>query len=568
MTTRLFFLTLFAIFVLSACGSEEAGNESASGQTEAPLAAAQGNNPLFDRVDADTPMLAANLATAPDEIIDHLWQSMEIMSEYSDPSSDEIADSVDDESPLLAALLEEISSIQDRESMEALGLHSNGYWAVHMISVYPVVHFELIDPAAFQAMLDRIAADSDTPLPKRQIGGEEIVWIESSGIGVAVHHDERFVTLAVVPDNDEMLRRAANLDRPEQAFQSDQLARFNQDQGFVRQGSGFIDLQAIFNRLMDTENSQAATARSILGLESLAGDPSCKTEMSAMLSIFPRAVAGLSALDMGRLDMKMVVEAESGMASRLSEIADTPVGLSGGEPRTFSAGIAFNLVAARDFGREVVSNWVESPPKCAAFSDVAENAADWQRALNQPIPPVVTNIRGLQVNIDDMVMGESGQVEDAAGTLALFVRNPEMLLGMAQMFSPELAAMGLEQNGEPKPLPAGLIPNMPDLGAFIALGNEAIGLSVGEGQQDNLSAALTSSGSDPAVFAYAINFEGYSKLMTSMMSRFGEMEGMPSDEMPPPDFMAPFAELYDTSSFAVELTDQGIVLKSNLTMKQ
>jgi hypothetical protein len=225
-------------------------------------------------------------------------------------------------------------------------------------------------------------------------------------------------------------------------------------------------------------------------------------------------------------------------------------------------------VSARDFARERVGAWVEAPPKCAAFSDIAANASDWQRALNQPIPPVVTNIRGLRVNIDHLLMGESGQVEDAAGTLALFVRNPQMLLGMAQMFSPEVAAMGVEPNGEPKPLPAGLIPNMPKLAAFLALSDEAIGLSIGEGQQERLPEALTPHEPDGAIFAYTINFAGYSELMSTMMSRLREMEGMPSDELPPSDFMDQFAEMYESSSVAIRLTEQGIVVESSLTVKQ
>jgi hypothetical protein len=511
-------------------------------------------------------MIGANLAVAPDEVIDHIWQSTEAMAELNETSYEEAAESVEADSPVLAALLEELASIEDRESFEALGFHPNGYWAAHMISVYPVVHLELSDGAAFEAMLARVEENSGTPLPRRQIGDAQILWIEHGDFGVAVHHDERFATAALVPDDDALLRRVANLDQPAEAFDGDQLADFNQAQGFVPHGSGFVDLQRLIARLMDADDELSAPARQQLGFDALATDPACQREMSAVTAVFPRITAGLSALDRGALDMKMVIEAESEMAGRLSAIADTPVGLTQGDTRTLSGGVAFDPVAGRDFAREIVGAWIASPPECPAFSAIAANLGDWQRALNQPIPPVVTNIRGLRVNIDDMVMSESGDVEDAAGTLALFVRNPQMLLGMAQMFSPELAAMGVEPNGEPKPLPAGLIPNMPALAAFVALSDEAIGLSVGEGQKDRLPDALSSHEPDSAIFAYTLNFEGYSKLMESMMSQFGEMEGMSADDLPPADFMAQFAEMYDASSLAIKLTEQGIEFESKLSM--
>ena len=569
MTTRQLLLAASAVLVLSACGNNDAQNESDNGGAATPPpVATSGNNPLFDRIDADTVMIGANLAPAPDAVIDRIWESMEVMEGYGDQSYDEMAEAVQKDSPVLSALLEELYSVQDRESLEALGVHSNGYWAAHMVAVYPVLHLELSDPAAFQAMLDRVERNSETPLPMRTIDGEALVWIEEDGAGVALHYDERFATLALIPDDETLLRRVVNLDSPEQSFNPDQLASFNQAQGFVQHGSGFMDLRGFFDRLMDTDNDQASAARSLLDMDRLANDAACRQEIDALLGIFPRITAGLSAFDRNALDMKMLIETEAEMAGRMSEIAQTPVGLTSGQPRTLSAGIAFDPVSARDFARELVGGWVESPPKCAAFSQVATNAPEWQNALNRPIPPVVTNIRGFRVNLDKMLMGESGQVEDAAGTVALFVRNPQMLLGMAQMFSPEIAAMGIEQNGEPKPLPSGLIPNMPDLGAFIALGDEAIGLSVGEGQQDNLPAVLTANEPDGAVFAYAINFDRYSELMEAMLSRLGEMDDARTDDMPPSDFLAPLAEIYDTSHFAIKLTEQGIVVESELTMQQ
>ena len=568
MTTRQFLLAALTVLALSACGGNDGDNDAGSGSAAMPLTAADGGNPLFDRIDADTVMLGANLAPAPEAVIDQIWQSLEAMDEYNEQSYDEISEAVGDDAPMLAALFEELSSVEDRESLEALGLHSNGYWAAHMVSVYPVLHVELSDPAAFQAMLNRVEADSETSLPRRSIADQEIIWIEEDGLGVALHHDDRFATLALLPDDEALLRRVANIEAPGQSFDPGQLASFNQAQGFVQHGSGFLDLQGLFNRLMDTGNDQAAPAREMLEMSDLAEDPACVEEMTALMTVFPRISGGLTALDGTAIDMQMVIETEGGMAGRMSEIAQTPVGLTRGKPRTISGGIAFDPVAARDFARELVGGWVQSPPECIAFSEVANNANDWQSMLNRPIPPVVTNIRGFRVNIDHLLMGQSGQVEDAAGTVALFVKNPQMLLGMAQMFSPELAGMGLEQNGEPKPLPAGLIPNMPDLGAFVALSDEAIGLSVGEGQQDTLPEVLSSNEPDGAIVAYAINFEGYSQLMSAMMSQLGEMEGMPTDELPPPDFMAPLAEIYDTSRFAIRLTEQGIVVESELTLKQ
>ena len=565
-TTRNFILFTALTLLLAACGGADgdSSNENAGGN----MSSGSGDNPLMGRIDADTAMILANLEPLPDDVLDQLWQPMEAMSASNLDTYDQMSDEVKAESPVVAALMKEFSTIDDRESLEALGIHSNGYWAMHMVSVYPMMHFELSDRAAFEAMLERVSTNSETDFPTREIDGEEIIWVAEDEMGIAIHHDERFATLAVVPDDLSLLRRVAGLDQANRPFDSGSLADFNRQLGYVAHGSGFVNLQVIFNQLMDSNNSNAAPARVAMELDGLVNNEACLNEMDSLLTLFPRMTMGLTELNENKFDMEFVVEAEDDMAQRLSAIADTPVGLSDTGTQTFSGGIAFDVVGARNFAREVVDNWVASPPECELFSNIAQNATEWQRALNQPIPPVVTNISGLRVNIDNFVMGDDGQVADAAGTLALFVRNPQMLLGMAQMFSPELASLGVEPNGAPKPLPAGLIPNMPDLGAFVALSDDAIGLSVGEGQQDNLPSALSGSEPDGTVLAYTINYGGYAEFMDKMMSGFNATQDAGDDELPPTDFLGQIGDLYDTTSLAIKLTERGIVIESDVVMKQ
>jgi hypothetical protein len=565
MTIRILLLAGLVSLMLTACGGDDSADEAAPGS--GALSTADGGNPLFERIDASTAMVGANLARTPEAVVDQIWAPITAMAKLNQTPYTEMAEEAQTDSPLLAAILGELSTIDSREAVEELGLSSNGFWAVHMISVYPVLHAELADRDAFQAMLDRVAAESETGLPTRRIGDQEILWMAKDGFGAALHFDERFVTLAMVPDNEAILRRVANIDQPSVTFDPAQLVEFNQAHSYTANGSGFLDFQAFFNQLMDSADPMSAPAREILEMSEFSNDTACRAEIDLLFDHFPRASFGLTALDTTQIDMEMVIETNSELAQQLVAIADTPVGLSGGETRTMSAGMAFNLVAARDFARDLVGGWVAVPPGCALFTDIAQNAQDWQRALNQPIPPVVTNVHGFRVNIDDLVIGEDGQVADAAGNFALFVRNPQMLLGMAQMFSPELAAMGVEANGEPKKLPAGLIPNVPDLDAYIALGDEAIGLSVGEGQQDNLPAALASHEPDGAIMAYTINFEGYSNLMTTMMERLSAIEGM-DQELPPTDVIKQFGEMYDTGALVIRMTDRGIVFESSTTMKQ
>ncbi len=564
---RKFILFGLTALLLAACGKDEA--EQAAGTSVSRSSGDLERNILFERIDADTIYLAANLETLPDSLVDKFLQPLAAMGEMNAQTYGKLAEEIASESPLMAALARELAQIDGREAIEARGINSNGFWALHAISIYPMFHIELIDPAAFDAMLERVAAESGTPLPTRVIDDQEIIWSGLESFGLAIHHNNGIATVAVVPDNDLLLRRVANLDQPAQAYDPSDLADFNQGRDYTPNGSGFLEFAGLLERLMDADDELIAPGRTAMDLNALIGDEICRAELNRLFEIFPRISAGVTEVSNRRVDANMVFETEAALAEKMVPIGETPVGLRSGETTVLSGGIAFDMVSARDFAREVVAGWVDSPPQCDLFATIAEKAGDWQRALNQPIPPVVTNIQGFRFNLSQLDLQGSMNVEGAAGTLALFVRNPQMLLGMAQMFSPELAALELKPNGEPKPLPAGLIPNLPDLPAFIALGNAAIGLAVGENEKDGLPSALAAQDPDSAIMGYTIDITGYGQLLEKMMAMIAEENDglIDEDELPPPDFMVRLGEYYDKSSIFINLTSQGIVISSSTTLK-
>jgi hypothetical protein len=75
------------------------------------------------------------------------------------------------------------------------------------------------------------------------------------------------------------------------------------------------------------------------------------------------------------------------------------------------------------------------------------------------------------------------------GLIAVHVDQPEMFVGMAKMFLPDLTELTLAPGEPPVRLPASMIP-MPDIVAFAALSDEAIGLSIGDGEEAGLPAYL------------------------------------------------------------------------------
>lgn len=562
---RNFTFLALATVLATGCGQDD-GQPSAADVPEVDDAV---KSSLYERIDADSIYVFANLEPLPEGLSERFWKAAEPMWESNEETYAELADSID--SPLAKALLSEVLAIDSREAFEERGFNSNGLWAVHGMGLYPVVHWQLSDPAAFEAMLDRAATEAGTDLPRRSVGDEDLIWVDMDEFGLAVHHDSQFITLALVPDDMAILRQVANLDQPSESFRPATLSQFNEERGYAAQGSGYFDFTTLVDRLLDADNELALPGGGD-ELQGLAGNPACQSELRALTESIPRLSTGYTSISDRDLTFDMTLETSQELGGKLAGIADSPVSFNNGETGLLSFGMAFNIVAARDFGRELVAGWVDQPPECPVFSSIREQASDWQAGLNRPIPPVVTNLQGFRVNVDRVETGGETGIRDAAGTLAVFMRNPQMLIGMAQMFSPELAELDLAPGKDPQPVPDGMIPNLPEgVEAFVALGNNALGLALGSEHRDRLNEALEPGGGDATIFHYAINWPAYAELMEAMMAQTrAELEEMDSDvEMPAnEDMFSGFAEIYRYSDATVELTSEGIRMSSTMRLAE
>lgn len=544
---RVFLMTLAACaMLLAACNRDQSSPDIP--------ASAEGIAGLFERIEAESPYVFANMDVLPDDLLHRLWSPLSDVAQEQEAVYAALAEGLEEESPLIAALLREVARLQRPEDLEALGLSANGLWAIHAHEGLPFLHWQLSDGDAFSAFLERISAASSTPLPGRTVDSEALVWLalDELGLGIGIHHDDAFLTIGLIRDNEPSLRRLANLAPTTNPLSPTEFIRFNRERGFTPHGSGYIDFERLLNSLT---NLTATTDHPLGELKSLIdAEPACAGELSSLIRQIPRLSAGMTELSPQGLQSTARLEMSSELGQQMARIADTPVSLDLSGAQLAEVGMAFNLVAARDFARGLVGGWINSPPECALFAEVASNAPDWQRALNQPIPPFITNIHGFRMAIDDIAMDQIEQGGFSA-TLGVFMRNPQMLIGMAQMFSPELAAMDLRPGGEPKPLPPGMLPNLPSMEAFLALSNDAIGLALGESQIDQLGQRLEAGRGDAAILAYSINVERYTELLESL-----EALGLSSDDDPLAnlDLLIGLNSQYSETGMRIELSERGI----------
>jgi hypothetical protein len=550
----IWWISFAAVITLTGCGnSDEPGPDA--GATPEQAVPRDGGNGLLAGVDADTAYLYANLARMPEAILDKYWAINEASSVSNEAMLEALAE--DEELPAAArALVTEALGLSSRAGWEAAGFHANPYYAIYGVDLLPFAQIELADRAAFSAMITRVESGLEQPMERRDIDGVEVSWIEiEPGFGVAMAWDDDSLTVGVIPDDAAMLARVAGHYSPPDSFRPDSLNGFNRELGFTSYGSGFLDWQRVVATMI-SDQSPIARIGGAEAAEAIRSDAACVSEFQALAAKLPRMVFGYTQMNENRADMMLRQEMAPELAAAIAPIARSPVSIDRELRGLVNFGLAFDLLAAREFARSLVSGWIESPPACSAFEAIAQGAPQWQESLARPIPPVITNLQGAFMELSRLET--DGALPTGGGTLSFYMRNPQVLVGMAQMFAPALAEMPMEPGDAPQRLPEGAMPQLEGTGleAWMAMGENALGIAIGEDNIDALSEAMKESEADDLFMSGRMNFTVLSTLMEMAEQTLGSDQAPEALAAQRASYEA-LAEVYEEAGFKVRFGDKG-----------
>ena len=286
----------------------------------------------------------------------------------------------------------------------------------------------------------------------------------------------------------ELLPAFLGLEMPGDSDAVTRLAELNARHNYTSYGSGILDLELLVEEFINPDTIIAQVMATVGEFDPADMAPECVSEIRGMVGNTPRMTVGTQELTTSAIAIQYRVETKPTLAQQLAGlVADIPAASPLSDRiLEFSFGMRFGAV--RDFLREKIVAIMEKPYQCEHFQPINESAAEAFTKLNQPMPPLVNNFRGLRVSLAEITQSNSMPV-NGHGLIAVHVDQPEMFVGMAKMFLPDLSELTLAPGEPPVRLPASMIP-MPDIVAFAALSDEAIGLSIGDGEEAGLPAYL------------------------------------------------------------------------------
>ena len=567
--TRIFALIAGTSLLLTACDRDS---------DEAVVTIQENTNPLLAYVPADTAYVFAALEPSPKEITDAYIArfqpvldiiSKEILQFHTDYDSGDYKENTI--AALATAVLDELGGNLSTESLGNLGLSMQAHHVFYAKGIFPVIRIGLRDAQELRNAIARIEAKMAYQMPVHDLNGTSYWRVANEdipiGLYIAIVDQQLVISAFPVSAQDRLLPALLGQEMPEQSMAStNALAIMNSKKGYSSYGSGILDLQKLADEMFNPDSATHAYFGADMKFDPASLDAVCIAEMKSMIAKAPRMTGGTTLLTVNEIGMRYELEIENSLAGSLAAlVSDTPKAADGNH--LFSGSLAVQIGKLRSFVLEKVTALVASPYQCEMLEELNQNAMELVTQLNVPMPPMVNNLMGARVRLDDF--DPEGEITQAEGLLAIYVDKPEMFVGMASMLVPGFDNLDLPNQSEPVRIPAEMM-HMEDIDVFAIMSDNAIGAAIGENHADELLEFMdTESQNNGTFFSFSYDMAKQLELQSALSGeQGGEADGNTSvtDEFSAV-IKQTYAAMLDRSRVDMRLTGDGLIIESTISFK-
>jgi hypothetical protein len=566
--TRTLALTTGLALLLAACSKEP---EETAGPPE-------NANPLLAFAPADTIYAFANMEPVPSEITDAYTQRfqpvLDVLSgrvERFQADYDGGAYEGDLQARFAKAVLDELGGELSTESLAKIGISLQSHRAAYAMGVFPVIRLELADAQALRDAIARVSDEMGYQIPEKTLDGTAYWSITEAGepVGayISIFDGQLAFSLFPVSAEDTMLPALLGHELPAESLaDNNALAIMNSQKGYTAYGSGFVDLQGLADEMLDPSSMTNVHLGSHMDYDPATLSAACASEFRSLAAKAPRMTIGTTSLGTDEIAMRYELEMEDSMATALADLVpDIPAAEEG--DNLFAASLALKVGKFRSFMLEKASAIVASPYQCEQLQELNREAEKLVTQLNVPMPPMVNNLLGLRLRLDDV--DPDGDYQKSKGLLVLHVDQPEMFTGMATMMVPGLEELDLASQSDPVRIPQEVL-RFNDLVVHALSGDQAIGLSLGEDYAANLADFLDAEPGPEGVFlsvsydmARQLELQGViSKNLAMDLDHHDSDHGDIAEAL-----KASYAAMLDRSRTEMRFTPDGLTIDSHISFK-
>ena len=570
-STKIIAVMAVGALLLAGCGRDE--------EDKAPARLSAESVAILKYIPADSPYVFASLAPLPDDVMDRLEPKLDrILVSYQSVLREVVAQQTAqadteleaEEAEKVQAFVDELAGLLSIDGLRDAGIDRDSLGAFYGNGLLPVMRFELSDSDKFEATLARLEERAGSQMPTDEVDGQSYRYFDAEEfrVVIAVTGDQAVFSLVPSAFNDDQTGRALGLTLPEDNIAAtgvleELLNKYSFDDYMV----GFIDLPKVAERFVGEPTGLDTDLFGLVDYDNTQLSDVCKAEIREMAGVMPRMVLGYTDITAKRFDSNLVFELRDDLAEAMQALPAAVPGLGASTDALMAFGMSIDAMAARSF-LEARFDAIEADPyECEHFADIQAGVASGRQSLNQPVPPMVYDFKGFLAVIDDIQgLDVANQTPPTSvdGTFLLAMDNAQALVAMGAMFSPELAALDLQPDGEPVAMD---LPQLQAMGmeAFAALNEGAVAISVGADAESQAAEMLNAEPASPPPF---VSFSMDAARYYSFMGEAIAAGGADDDEAATPemkaamtDMMQAVADLYERMSGDVVFTEHGIELR-------
>lgn len=577
MSTKIICVMTVGALLLTGCGRDDEDKAAAAVPAESVA--------ILKYIPADSPYVFASLAPLPDDVMDQLepkldrilvaYQSVlrEVVAQQTEAADNELEA---EEAERVQAFVNELAGLLSMDGLRDAGIARDSLGAVYGNGLLPVVRFELSDSGKFESTLARLEERAGSEMPTDEVDGQTYRYFDADEfrILIAVTDDQAVFSLVPSGFNEDQTGRALGVTLPGENIAGtgvfeELLSKYSFDNYMV----GFIDLPEVAERFVGEPTGLDTDLLGMMNYDNTQLSDVCKTEIREMAGVMPRMVLGYTNITAKRFDSNLVFELRDDLAAAMQALPAAVPGLGASTDALMAFGMSIDAMAARSF-LEARFDAIEADPfECEHFADIQAGVASGRQSLNQPVPPMVYDFKGFLAVIDDIEgldVATQTPPTSVDGTFLLAMDNAQALVAMGAMFSPELAALDLQPDGQPVAMD---LPQLQAMGmeAFAALNEGAVAISVGADAESEVAGMLTAeSVSPPPFMSFSMDAARYYGFMGDAIAAGGaddDEAATPEMKAAMTEMMQSVADLYERMSGDVVFTEHGIELRMVEVMK-
>ena len=575
-SSKMILATIFASLALFGCSKSD--DEPVS---SANIAAA---GAILDYVPADSPYVFASITPLPDDVMDKLEPNIErilaayevLLQELFAMATAEIDANGDDDAERAAAVIGELSSLLSIDGLRGAGFDRESRSALYGNGMLPVLRIEVTDGALFEAALVRIEESSGEEMDVATISGSLVRFITAEEVKLLISVLDKQVVISVAPASfsDDQLSTLLGFTAPKSNItDSGKLQSIADDYGFSDYFIGYFDFVKMVNTFTGDASGLDADLITLMDADDEISDV-CRAEIRSMAGIAPRMVMGYTGITTERFDTKLVVELRSDIAEGVAQLTAPVPGLGTDLGGMMSIGMSLDIKAMREFIVARLDALEADPYLCEDFTGLEQGVIQARAAVQQPVMPMIYDFRGfvaLIENIEGLNMATQTPPTSVDGQFLLAMENAPAMVSMGAMMSPELAGLDLQADGKPVLLD---LPQAQMMGGdvYIALNDDALAMSVGQGADTKLAGMLTADVADNGTFfSFGMDAGRYYAFAAEAMAAAQNDDDnpmTPAMQQASQEIMSAMAAMFDRMSVDIRLTEVGIVMEGVETLAE